>query len=52
MKKELFNELVESLGEAGKIRKGQLKASRVFEYKPVDVKKSVAGCAFRKISLP
>jgi putative transcriptional regulator len=39
MKKELFNELLESVGEAGKIRKGQLKASRVFEYKPMDVKK-------------
>ena len=39
MKKELFNELVESLEEAGKIRGGQRKASRVFEYKPVDVKK-------------
>ena len=39
MKKELFYELVESLDEAGKIRSGQRKASRVFEYKPVDVKK-------------
>jgi putative transcriptional regulator len=39
MKKELFNELTASLEEAGKIRKGRLKASRVFEYKPIDVKK-------------
>jgi putative transcriptional regulator len=39
MKKELFNELVESLEDAGKIRKGQLRASRISEYKPVDVKK-------------
>jgi len=39
MKKELFNELLESVGEVGKIRKGQLKASRVFEYKAMDVKK-------------
>ena len=39
MKKELFNELVESLEDAGKIRKGQLGASRISEYKPVDVKK-------------
>lgn len=39
MKKELFNELAGSLEEAGKIRKGQLKAARVFEYQPIDVKK-------------
>jgi putative transcriptional regulator len=39
MKKELFNELVESLEEAKKIREGKQKASRLFEYQPVDVKK-------------
>ncbi len=39
MKKELFNELVESLEEAKQIRAGARKASRVFEYKPVDVKR-------------
>lgn len=39
MKKELFDELVESIQEAGKIRKGQLKPSRVFSYDPVDVRK-------------
>ena len=39
MKKELFSELVDSLEEAKKIRNGALKASRVFDYKPVDVKK-------------
>ncbi|HPR82748.1 MAG TPA: NadS family protein [Pontiellaceae bacterium] len=39
MKKELFNELAASLEEAGKIRKGQLKAARAFEYQPIDVKK-------------
>jgi len=39
MKKELFNELVESLEEAKQIRNGTRKASRTFEYKPVDVKK-------------
>ena len=38
MKKELFNELVESIQEAGKIRKGLAKPSRIFRYRPVDVK--------------
>ena len=39
MKKELFNELVESLEEAGKIRKGEAKPSRVFRYRPADIKR-------------
>jgi len=39
MKKELFNELVESIEEAGKIRKGLTKPSRVFRYRPVDIKR-------------
>lgn len=39
MKKELFNDLMESIREAGKIRKGLLKPGRVFEYRPVDVKR-------------
>ena len=39
MKKELFDELVESIEEAGKIRKGIVKPSRVFRYRPVDVKR-------------
>jgi putative transcriptional regulator len=39
MKKELFSELVQSLEEAKRIRGGQTKPSRVFDYKPVDVKK-------------
>ncbi len=39
MKNELFSELVDSLEEAKQIRNGKLKASRVFNYKPVDVKK-------------
>ncbi len=38
MKKELFNELVESIEEAGKIRKGLTEPSRIFRYHPVDVK--------------
>ena len=39
MKKALFAELVESIEEAGKIRKGLAKPSRVFRYRPVDIKR-------------
>jgi len=39
MKKELFAELVESIEEAGKIRKGIVKPSRVSRYRPVDIKR-------------
>ena len=39
MKKELFAELVESIEEAGQIRKGLVKPSRVFRYRPVDIKR-------------
>jgi len=39
MKKELFAELVESIEEAGEIRKGVVKPSRVFRYRPVDIKR-------------
>ena len=39
MKKELFAELVESIEEAGKIRKGLAKPSRVFRYRPLDIKR-------------
>ena len=39
MKKALFGELIESVHEAGQIRKGLAKPSRVFEYRPMDVKK-------------
>lgn len=39
MKKELFAELVESIEEAGQIRKGLVKPSRVFQYRPVDIKR-------------
>jgi putative transcriptional regulator len=39
MKKELFDELVESIKEAGKIRKGLVKPSRLFRYRPVDIKR-------------
>ena len=39
MKEELFAELVESIEEAGKIRKGLVKPSRTFQYRPVDIKR-------------
>ncbi len=39
MKKKLFDELVESIEEAGKIRKGLVKPSRLFRYRPVDIKR-------------
>jgi len=39
MEKKMFKELMESIKEAGKIRRGELKPSRVFKYKPVDIKK-------------
>ncbi len=39
VKKELFNELVESIEEAGKIRSGQAEPSREFHYRPIDIKR-------------
>jgi len=39
MEKKMFKELMESIKEAGKIRRGEVKPSRVFQYKPVDIKK-------------
>jgi putative transcriptional regulator len=39
MKKALFEELVESIEQAGQIRKGLLKPGRVFKYRPVEVKR-------------
>ena len=39
MKKELFDELTESIKQAGSIRKGVIKPSRVFNYHPVAVKR-------------
>jgi hypothetical protein len=37
----LFNELLESIHEAGQIVRGEKKASRTFEYSARDVKKFV-----------
>jgi putative transcriptional regulator len=39
MKKELFNELLESLTQAKEIRSGKRKPSRVFAYDPMDIKR-------------
>jgi putative transcriptional regulator len=39
MDEKLFNELLESVQEAGQIIRGDKKASRIFEYSPLDVKK-------------
>ena len=38
MKKELFDELVASIKEAGKIHRGEAKPSRVFVFEPEDVR--------------
>ncbi len=43
MKKELFEDLIESIQESGKIRKGLLKPSRIFKYDFLDVKKVRSG---------
>lgn len=39
MKKQLFNELVESIREAGKIHRGEAQPSRRFVFEPQDVRK-------------
>lgn len=39
MKKELFEELVASVKEAGKIHRGEIKPSRTFVFQPEDVRK-------------
>jgi putative transcriptional regulator len=38
MKRELFEDLSKSIKEAGKIRRGKVKASRVFTYNAVDIR--------------
>jgi putative transcriptional regulator len=38
MKKELFNELVESIKETGAIHRGEIKPSREFIFEPEDVR--------------
>ena len=39
MKKQDFNNLVKSIKQAGKIRRGEMKASRIHEFAPADIKK-------------
>ena len=39
MDKKMFNEIMESMGQAVSIAKGKTKPSRIFEYKPVDIKR-------------
>ncbi len=39
MKKELFEELVESIKEGGRILKGRAKPKRAFKYDELDVRK-------------
>jgi len=39
MKKEMFNQLVASVQQAGKIHRGETKASRTFVFQPEDVRK-------------
>ena len=38
MKKELFAELVDSIKEAGRIHRGEVKPSRTFTFQPEDVR--------------
>lgn len=38
MKKELFDELVDSIKQAGRIHRGEMKHSREFVFKPEDVR--------------
>ena len=38
MNRKEFDKLVASVKQAGKIRRGEMKASRVFDMKPLDVK--------------
>lgn len=38
MDDKLFNELVESIKQAGAIMRGEMAPSRVFEYTPLDIK--------------
>lgn len=38
MKAREFDKLVKSIKQAGKIRRGELEASRRFEFRPVDIK--------------
>ncbi|EKD42401.1 MAG: transcriptional regulator, XRE family [uncultured bacterium] len=54
MKKEMFDELLESVHEGGAMLKGKIKPSRTFDLKNPDVKKiraklSLSQCQFAKL---
>jgi putative transcriptional regulator len=38
MKNKDFDNLIQSVKQAGKIRRGEIKARRTFEFKPADIK--------------
>jgi putative transcriptional regulator len=38
MKEHDFDNLVESIKQAGKIRRGEMKAERIFDFAPADIK--------------
>ena len=38
MREKEFNNLVKSIKQAGKIKRGEIKASRTFQFDPVDIK--------------
>lgn len=38
MKKQYFDKLVDSVKQAGKIRRGEMKPGRTFEFLPADIK--------------
>jgi len=38
MKKQDFDNLTKSIKQAGKTRRGEMKASRVFQFAPTDIK--------------
>ncbi len=39
MNNQDFNNLVKSIKQAGKIKRGEIKASRIFNFAPADIKK-------------
>jgi putative transcriptional regulator len=38
MKKQDFDNLIKSVKQAGRIRRGEIKASRIFKFKPADIR--------------
>ena len=39
MKQQIFNELIESIRQAGKIKRGEMAPAREFAYEPDDIRK-------------